>query len=217
MQFIKSPTHKSNIHGKMKAVTHIVLHASGRSKWATDEQELSYLRSEHSSRFCYHDYLMGNGDWHELAALDDWLWHVGDVKWQGVFSNWNDNSYGVALAGENLPSSLYPPVQYNNLIKGLAVRCAQLKLDSSKVIGHKELSAYRGKSDPAAFDMDKFRADLGYELGKSSAAESPQDSLNKAKRDTIVIERKEGLEVVYRGDFLVTDFPKTGKIHVREI
>ena len=210
---INSPTDISNIHGKISNIQYIILHTSARSKWATDESELRYLRSVHANRFCYHDYVFSTGEYHNLAPTDSLLWHGGSGKLNNKIVNLNQISIGVGMGGENLPSSLYPKAQYESTVKGVALRCKELGLTASKILGHKEVSGYRGKSDPAAFDMDKFRDDVYIEL-KRSEIPAPK-SLNQAPRKTIVIQNLNQANVVYRGNYLATDFGD--KVHFREV
>ena len=209
---INSPTHISNINGTIKQVKYIIIHTSGRSKWATDEQELSYLRNVHANKFCYHDYIFTTGEYHNLAPLNALLWHAGGGKINNKVIAMNPISIGIGLSGENLPSSLYPKAQYDALVKGTALRAKELNVPAGNILGHKEVSAYRGKSDPAAFDMNKFRDDVYIELKRN---EITPPKLKQAKRSTIVIETLAHADVIYRGNFLVTDFGD--KIHAREV
>lgn len=211
---IKSvPTRASNIKGKLTNVQYVILHASGRSKWATDKNELDYLTGFHANGFCYHDYIFSTGEYYNLAPLNALLWHAGAGKINGKLTALNAISIGVAMGGENLPSSLYPKAQYDAAVKGVALRLKQLNLTQDKVLGHKEVSAYRGKSDPAAFDMNKFRDDVYLEMKRSEVA--APEPLKQAPRKTIVIQNLNQSEVIYRGNYLATDFGD--KVHFREV
>lgn len=199
LELIQSPTHASNLHGVMKSVEYIIIHDSGRSPYATDEGELSYLTRAHENQYCYHDYVFQNGAYHQLAPLDALLWHVNGSLVGGKKVDLNPISWGIALGNTNLPSSIYPKAQYAALVAGTKLRMGMFGLGIERVLGHKEVSAYRGKSDPHAFDMDKFRGDVlqfEFEPSKPDISIAPPEGFDLGNGWRVKLEAGEGPRIV---------------------
>lgn len=159
MDIIQTPTHASNIHGKVKRIKYIILHGSGRSKEATDKNELDYL-TKHQNIYTYHAYVFTTGEIHQLAPWDSLLWHVGQSKWRE--DTWlNDDSIGVAFSSTEKPDFVFSDEQVSSmrfLVKHLVDKFG---VPVDNVLSHKEVSDPPGrKVDPVGFDMDKFRRSL---------------------------------------------------------
>ena len=197
MNIIGSPTRKSNIHGTVKKVKYIIVHSSGRSKFATDANELKYLTTTENI-YCYHAYVTTTGEIHQLAPWDGLMHHVGESRWESD-GNLNTLSIGVSFSSTNTPDSLYTHSQVEAMKDLVRFLMKEYNVPTKYVLGHKEVSPKR-KTDPMAFDMDKFRNEL-------SEALKPEPKL-AWQFGTLEIP-KEG------EDILIRISVKDGKIHLR--
>lgn len=206
MEILQAPTDPTNVHGALKP-QFIVIHDSGRSKYATDQQELSYL-TKHKNIYVYHYYVFTTGEVYQLAPTDRMTYHVDGSMWQGKNYDFNPVSVGLAFGNTNMPDTVYSLASYNSMVALTAKLCLELGIPTTRVLGHKELSAYRGKTDPLAFDMDKFRSDVQNFLTtpKEPALFNYDDS-----RGPLVVTRIQGKDIklekaYYEGDDLVVLF-----------
>ncbi len=133
----------------------IVVHSTANStlegviRWFTDPQS-----------FVSAHYNIGK-DGRIVQMVQDELraWHAGKSEWKGVH-NVNDYSIGIELVNKNDGVDPYPEAQYKALVLLCKKLMAQYGVQPQDVVGHKEISL-SGKSDPAGFDLNQFRRDLG--------------------------------------------------------
>jgi N-acetyl-anhydromuramyl-L-alanine amidase AmpD len=166
----QSFTTPDNFHGTIKKPKYIIIHDSGRSKHATEANELKYLTDTQADNN-YHAIVFSDGTIIQLAPWLTLMWHAGESKW-GNDSDLNRMSLGVALSGTNTPDMKYGREQYQSLIEITKYLMTLLDIPAQNVLAHKEVSAPR-KSDPLAFDMNKFRRDISTQnLSTAPIAES---------------------------------------------
>jgi N-acetyl-anhydromuramyl-L-alanine amidase AmpD len=166
MELLQRFTDPSNFHGWLESVKYLIVHTSGRSPHATDENELAYLQRPELAG-CYHAYIFTTGEAYHLAPFDRLVWHAGKSQWLED-SDLNRLSVGVAFGNTNLPSSLYSKSQVDSMLGLCYTLCQTYQIPAMNVLGHKEVSPGR-KTDPEAFDMNKFRTELEERLTPDSS------------------------------------------------
>ncbi|WP_235900638.1 peptidoglycan recognition protein family protein [Lolliginicoccus suaedae] len=92
-------------------------------------------------------------------------WHAGRGNWPGwPANNANFHVLGIEAVSSGRPDSQgrydWTVEQLDAYARGCAVLVVQAGFPVRNVVGHKEYSA-EGKIDPAGFDMDVFRAEVG--------------------------------------------------------
>lgn len=92
-------------------------------------------------------------------------WHAGRGSWPGwPTNNANFHVLGIEAVSSGRPDSRgeydWTLAQLDAYARGCAVLVVQAGFPVRNVVGHKEYSA-EGKIDPAGFDMDVFRAEVG--------------------------------------------------------
>lgn len=157
MELLQRFTDSSNFHGWLEGAKYLIVHTSARSPHATDQNELSYLQGRDLPG-CYHAYVFTTGETYHLAPFDRLVWHAGRSQWLQD-SDLNRLSIGVAFGNTNTPATLYPKIQVDKMLELCQMLCTIYKIPVMNVLGHKEVSPGR-KTDPEAFDMNKFRRDL---------------------------------------------------------
>ena len=163
-------TTPDNMYGQISKPKYIIIHDSGRTKYATESNELKYLTSTQAD-YCYHAIVFSTGSIVQLAPWLTLMWHVGVSKW-GNDTDLNRMSVGVALSGTNTPDMVYSREQYQSLIEITKYLMFLYDIPAQNVLAHKEVSAPR-KVDPLAFDMNKFRRDISTQnLSTAPIAES---------------------------------------------
>jgi N-acetyl-anhydromuramyl-L-alanine amidase AmpD len=150
-------TTPDNMYGEIKKPKFLIIHDSGRTKYATEANELKYLTSPKADT-CYHAIVFSTGSIVQLAPWLTLMWHVGVSKW-GNDTDLNRMSVGVALSGTNTPDMVYNREQYQSLIDITKYLMFLYDIPAQNVLTHREVSAPR-KVDPLAFDANKFRRDL---------------------------------------------------------
>jgi N-acetyl-anhydromuramyl-L-alanine amidase AmpD len=153
----QSFTTPDNFHGSIRKPTYLIIHDSGRTKYATEANELKYLTSTQADNN-YHAIIFSDGTIIQLAPWLTLMWHVGISKW-GNDTDLNRMSIGIALSGTNTPDMVYSRAQYQSLIDITKYLMFLFDVPAQNVLAHKEVSAPR-KSDPLSFSMDKFRRDI---------------------------------------------------------
>ncbi len=86
-------------------------------------------------------------------------WHAGKSVWKGV-SNVNDFSIGIELVNKNDGKDPYPDVQYRTLVALCKMLTSKYGIKADNIMGHKDISL-SGKTDPAGFDLEQLRRDVG--------------------------------------------------------
>lgn len=140
-------------HGEMTAVETIVCHHTATSKTAPgDYPSLSIVRDGRSDLPGPLSQLgLGrSGTVYVIAAGVSW--HAGET-----FSEAQDNWHAIGIEAEADGLSTWPAAQVDAYARLCAALCDHYNLDPSRVQGHKEVAAPKGRKVDPNFDMANFR------------------------------------------------------------
>lgn len=136
-----------------RPISCIVLHATATKFLASP---LEWLTSE-VSKVSAHYLIDLDGTIYNLVLDKDIAWHAGVSSWRGK-SSVNMFSIGIEMVNPN-DGSPYPEEQYKSCKALVEYLLDQYPIVPRDVVSHAEAAPGR-KTDPAGFDMEKFRKNL---------------------------------------------------------
>lgn len=145
----------------LSGIACIVLHATAdRGSETGAEGWMCNPRAKASA----HLHIRRDGTVVRLVADRERAWHAGLSVWRGR-SNVNDFSLGWELANRNDGRERYTDAQYAAVVR-LAAHYARQGLPIDALVSHAEVALPKGrKTDPAAFDWERFHRKLREVLG----------------------------------------------------
>jgi AmpD protein len=114
-----------------------------------------YFEALKDVRVSSHLVIGRDGDVYQAVAFDKRAWHAGQSEYQGR-ARCNDFSIGIELIGPE--EGPFTDAQYESLNTVCKKLCDAYAIDSSHIVGHRDIAPGR-KIDPGAdFDYDRIRS-----------------------------------------------------------
>jgi|GEM_PF-6832998 len=144
---------------KGEQVRYIIVHSTDSPVGAPAENTLTYLVGPNDREVSVHELVLPGGQVYRLVPDDRAAHHT---EWETVsfpdgtpWQRANEASWGIEayqIKGKAVGQDVLAAT-----IERVAVACTRFGLDSTRVLGHREVDPTR-KSDPVGVDMDEFRA-----------------------------------------------------------